>query len=73
LDQRRRARFRLCLSDDLVREDGEAITDRPRAEEAQGLPVTGLAEETLALPERDREDDEAKLVDRVVLDQRAAS
>jgi hypothetical protein len=33
---------------------------------------TGIRE-TLALPERDREDDEAKLVDQVVLDERAAS
>ena len=40
-------------------------------DEAHGLLVAGLAEEALAGPEHDREDDQPQLVDQVVLDQRA--
>ncbi len=61
----------LGVPDELVGEEGETVTDSPRAQEAQGLLVTGLAEETLASPEHDREDDQPQLVDEVVLHQRA--
>ena len=42
-----------------------------RVDEAHGLLVAGLAEEALAGPEHDREDDQPQLVHQVVLDQRA--
>src|SRR3954451_6108747 len=57
--------------DELVGEKGEAATDRLRIDEAHGLLVAGLAEEALAGPEHDREDDQPQLVDQVVRDQRA--
>src|SRR6266566_7623139 len=59
------------VSDNLRGEEGEAVTDGPGVEETQGLLVAGLAEEALASPEHDREDDQPQLVDQVVLDQRA--
>src|SRR4051795_1826209 len=57
--------------DELVGEKGEAATDRLRIDEAHGLLVAGLAEEALAGPEHDREDDQPHLVDQVMLDERA--
>ena len=45
----------LGVPDELVGEEGEAVTDSPGADEAQGLLLTGLAEEAPAGPERDRE------------------
>src|SRR6266480_4953594 len=60
----------LGLPDELVREEGEAVTDGPGVEEAHGLLVAGLAEEALAGPEHDREDDQPQLVDQVVVDKR---
>src|SRR5689334_1305121 len=59
------------VSDDLVRDVGEAITECLAVEEAQGLLVAGLAEEALAGPEHDREDLQPQLVDEVVLYQGA--
>src|SRR4029453_723837 len=61
----------LGVSDGLVGEEGEAVTDGLDIDEAHGLLVAGLAEEALARPEHDREDDQPELVDQVVLDQRA--
>ena len=46
----------LGLADDLVSEEGEAVTNGPRVEEAHALLVAGLVEEALAGPERDRVD-----------------
>src|ERR1700678_4189174 len=60
---------RLGASDDLVGEESEAVTDGLGADEAHRLLVGGPAEEALAGPEHDREDDEAQLVNEVVLDQ----
>ena len=60
----------LCASDELVGEEGEAVTDGLGVDEAHGLLVAGLAEEALAGSEHDWEDDEPQLVDEVVLDQR---
>lgn len=54
----------------LVDEDGNAVTNRCRAHEAQALLVAGLAEEAPTCPEDDREDHQAQLVDEIVLDQR---
>ena len=57
----------LSVSDEkLVGEEGEAVTDGLGAHEAHGLFVAGLAEEALARPEHDREDDQPQLVDQVV-------
>src|SRR5262245_16707930 len=61
----------LGVSDGLVGEDGDAITEGLRADQAQRLLVAGLAEEALAGTEHDREDLQPQLVDEVVLDQRA--
>src|SRR6478672_10898855 len=58
--------------DELVGEEGEAVTNRPGIDQAHRLPLAGLAEQALALPEDDGEDDQPQLVDEVVLDQRAA-
>jgi hypothetical protein len=58
----------LGVSDEkLVGEEGEAVTDGLGVDEAHGLLVAGLAEEALASPEHDREDDQPQLVDQVVL------
>ena len=57
--------------DELVGEEGEAVTDCLGIDEAHGFLVAGLAEEALASPEHDREDDQPQLVHEVVLDQRA--
>ena len=46
----------LGLPDDLVGEEGEAVTDGLGVEEAHGLLVAGFLEEALAGPERDRVD-----------------
>ena len=58
----------LSLPDKLIREVGEALTDGPGLAEAHRLLVAGLAEEALAGPEHDREDDQPQLVDEVMLD-----
>ena len=58
----------LGLSDHLVGEIGEAVADGLGVEEPHGLLVGGLAEEALARPEHDREDDQPQLVHQVVLD-----
>ena len=57
-------------SDELVGEEGEAVTDGPGVEEANGFLVAGLVEEALASPEHDRVDHQPQLVDQVVLHQR---
>src|SRR6185437_7256466 len=62
---------RLRVADQLVSEEGEASTDGLRAEQAQRLLVTGRAEQALARPEHDRDDDQPQLIGQVVLDQRA--
>src|SRR5258708_5510186 len=61
----------LGVSDELVGEEGEAVTDGLGIDEAHGFLVAGLAEEALAGTEQDRVDDQPQLVDEVVLDQRA--
>jgi len=61
----------LGLSDELVGEKDETVTNGLGIDEAHGLLVAGLAEEALAGPEHDWEDDQPQLVDQVVLDQRA--
>jgi hypothetical protein len=61
----------LGVSNGLVGEVGDAVTDVPGAEAAHGLLVAGLAEEALASPEHDRADLHPQLVDQVVLHQRA--
>jgi hypothetical protein len=58
----------LGLADELVGEEREAITDCLAIDQAHGLLVAGLVEESLASSEHDREDDHSKLVDQVVLD-----
>src|SRR3989440_5701967 len=58
----------LGLPDELVGEEGEAVTDFLGIDEAHGFLVAGLAKEALAGPEHDREDDQPQLVDQVVLD-----
>ena len=54
--------------DELVSEEGEAVTDGPGIDQAQGFLVARLAEQALAVPEHDREHDEPQLVDQVVLE-----
>src|SRR5260370_15299309 len=69
---RRRPSCRLgVVSDDLVRDVGEAVTECLGVAETQGLLVAGLAEEARAGPEHDREDLQPQLVDEVVLYQGA--
>ena len=63
---------RLGVSDAPVGEEGDAVTEGLRVDQAQRLPVAGLAEEARAGPEHDREDLQPQLVDEVVLDQRAS-
>jgi hypothetical protein len=57
--------------DELVREEDEAITNCLGIDEAHGLLAACLAEEALAGPKHDREDDQPQFVDQVVLDERA--
>jgi hypothetical protein len=45
--------YGLGLADNLVGEEGEAVTDGPGVEEPHALLVAGLLEEALAGPERD--------------------
>src|SRR4051794_3478868 len=59
------------LPDELVAEENEAVADGLGLDEAHGRLVAGLAEQALASPEHDREDDEPHLVDEVVLDEGA--
>src|SRR6516162_9094775 len=61
----------LGVSGELVGEEGEAVTDDSGVDEAHGLDAADLAEEALAGPEHDREDDQPQLVGEVVLDERA--
>ena len=61
----------LDVPDHLVGEEGEAVTDGLGVDEAHWFLVAGLAEEALAGPEHDREDEQPQLVNQVVLDQRA--
>src|SRR5215218_2665033 len=61
----------LCLPDERVGEEDEALTDGLGVDEAHGLLVARLVEEALAGPEHDREEDQPQLVDQVMLDQRA--
>src|SRR5258708_14044322 len=60
----------LGAPDDLVGEEGEAVTDGLSVDEARRFLVAGLAEEALAGSEHDREDEQPQLVDQVVLHQR---
>lgn len=48
----------LGLPDELIGEEDETDADGLGIDEAHGLLVAGLAEEALASPEHDREDDE---------------
>ncbi len=57
----------LGVSDGLVGEEGEVVTDGLGVDEAHGFLVAGLAEEALAGPEHDRVDHQPQLVDEVVL------
>jgi hypothetical protein len=50
----------------------KAVADGPAVDEAHGPLGAGLAEEALAGPEHDGEDDQPQLVHQVVLDQRAS-
>src|SRR4029453_17578382 len=59
------------VADELVSEEDEAATNALSVHEAHGLLVAGLAEEALASPEHDGEDDQPQLVDQVVLQERA--
>jgi hypothetical protein len=52
---------------DLVGDEREAVADGARADEAHRLLVARLAEEALAGPEHDGEDDQPHFVDQVVL------
>src|SRR5919204_2028501 len=61
----------LGVSDGLVGEEDDAVTEALGADEAHGLLVAGLAEEALARPEHDWEDLHPKFVDEVVLYQHA--
>src|ERR1700733_13392785 len=57
--------------DDLIAEEGEAVTDGPGVKEADGPLVGGLTEEALARPEYDGVDHQAYPVDQVVFHQGA--
>jgi hypothetical protein len=57
----------LGLPDELVGE-GDAVTDCLGIDEAHRFLVAGLAEQSLACPEHDREDHRPQLVDQIVLD-----
>src|SRR5947209_19375922 len=59
------------LPDELISEEGEAAADRLGVDEPHGFLLAALAEEALAGPEHDREDDQPHLVDQVVVDERA--
>ncbi len=61
----------LGVSDELVAEVREAVTDGSSVEETHGFLVAGLVEEALAGPKHDRVDQQPQLVDQVVLHQRA--
>jgi hypothetical protein len=54
--------------DELVGQKDEAVTNGLGIDEAHGLLVAGLAEEALAGPEHDWEDDQPQFVDQVMLD-----
>jgi hypothetical protein len=56
---------------DLVGHVDEAVTGGPAAGEADGLLAARLAEQALAGPHHDREDEQPQLVHEVVLEQRA--
>jgi hypothetical protein len=58
----------LGLPDELVGEEDEALTNGLGIDEAHGLLVADVAEEALAGPEHDREEDQPQLVDQVMLD-----
>ena len=62
-------RPRLGGSDHLVGKEGEAFTEGPGVDEAQGFLVAGLAEEAPTGPEHDREARQPQLVDEVVFQQ----
>jgi hypothetical protein len=64
----RRRRRPLDLPDENVGEEDEAVTNGLGIDEAHWLLVGGLAEEALAGPEHDWEDDQPQLVDQVMLD-----
>jgi hypothetical protein len=57
-----------AITHELVGEDDEAVTNGLGFDEAHGLLVAGLVEETLAGPEHDWKDDQAQLVHQVMLD-----
>jgi hypothetical protein len=60
----------LGVSDGLVGEDGQAVTDGAGVDEAHVFLAAGLAEEALANTEHERVDHQPQLVDEVVLYQR---
>ena len=55
----------------LVREVDETVPDGLRVDEAHGFLFADRTEEALTGPEHHREDDQAQLVDEVVLEERA--
>ena len=67
----RRTCWRRVLSE-LVGEKRQSVADRLGIDETHGLLLAGRAEEALAVPEHDREDDQPQLVDEVVLEQCAS-
>src|SRR5215216_2413426 len=58
----------LGLPDELVCEEDEAVTNGLGIDKAHGFLVAGLAEEALAGPEHDREDDQPQFVDQVMVE-----
>ena len=54
-----------AAADDLVGHVGEAVTGGPAAGEAERLLAAGLAEQALAGPDHDREDEQPQFIDEV--------
>jgi hypothetical protein len=63
----RLAQWWLGVSDGLVGEEGEAVTDGLGVGQTHRFLAAGLAEETLAGPQDDRVDHQPQLVDQIVL------
>src|SRR5580704_15325252 len=61
----------LAAADDLVGHVDEPVTGGPAAGEAEWLFAARLAEQALAGPDHDGEDEQPQLIDEVVLEQRA--
>jgi hypothetical protein len=50
------------VRDTLVGKEDEAVTDDPAAGQAERLGASGLAEQALAIPDHDREDEQPQLI-----------